>query len=249
MNVLAIKEVSFSYLPSQPVFEQINLTIGQGRFLAMVGPNGAGKSTLLKLCVGLLKPTAGRIELLGTPLEQFKDWSKVVYIAQQTLRDRNFPATVEEVVAMGRVAPVGIGNRLKKADYDLVEEMLITVGMQDFRKRMIGELSGGQQQRVAIAKALVAKPEVLLLDEATSGVDTATRENIYSLLRSINQAQRMSIIMVSHDVECISHYADQIANVDGGITYYGDPADFQQFCRLQRGSRPAQGDWGKISYV
>lgn len=249
MNVFELNDISFSYLQGNVVFEKVTMTIPKGRFLAMVGPNGAGKSTLLKICVGLLKPNSGVVKVFDTPISQYKDWSKVVYIAQQTLRDRNFPVTVEEVVAMGRVASVGIGSKLKNADHEIVEEAISTVGLQDLRRRMIGELSGGQQQRVAIAKALAARPEALLLDEATSGVDTETREAIYSLLRNINRVSGTSIIMVSHDVERIVRYADDIASIDGGVSYYGTASAFQCQCELKTANITGNVEWGKRNHA
>lgn len=249
MNVFTLNNISFSYRPDHVIFENISLTIARGRFLAMVGPNGAGKSTLLKLCVGLLKPHSGQVMIFDTPLEQFKGWSKIAYIAQQSLRDRNFPATVEEVVRLGRVAPAGIGGKLTCADREIVEEMIGLAGLQDLRKRMIGELSGGQQQRVAIARALASQPEVLLMDEATSGVDTATRESIYALLQTINRTTGTSLVMVSHDVERVLQYADDIAGIDGGIRYYGIASEFQRLCRIQTQDWSGQVEWGNMNHA
>nr|WP_092070567.1 metal ABC transporter ATP-binding protein [Dendrosporobacter quercicolus]NSL48296.1 metal ABC transporter ATP-binding protein [Dendrosporobacter quercicolus DSM 1736] len=250
MNVFELKNVFFSYRPEHRVFADINLAIAKGRFLAMVGPNGAGKSTLLKLCAGLLRPDQGQVSIFNTPIEQFRGWFQIAYIAQQSLRDRNFPVTVQEVVRLGRVAPAGIGARLKSADEEIVEEAIHTVGLQDLRKRLIGELSGGQQQRVAIARALAAQPAVLLMDEAASGVDTATREHIYGLLQAINRTAGTSILMVSHDVERILHYADDIAGIDrGGVGYYGNAAGFRQFCRVQPEPYAGEAEGGQISHA
>lgn len=243
VKVFELEDVSFGYLSGSPVLEKVNLAVEQGRFLAVVGPNGAGKSTLLKICVGLLRPDSGQVKIFQTPLGQFKDWAKVAYIAQQTTRERHFPATVEEVVAMGRVAPTGVGGRLKSSDYALTAEAIRVVGLQDLQKRMIGELSGGQQQRVVIAKALAAQPEILVLDEAASGIDTAARESLYTLLKAINRDTGTSIMMVSHDVERIAQYADDIAGIDGGVAYYGTAAAFQGSCNIPAHSWAGKNGW------
>ncbi|MEG6585237.1 metal ABC transporter ATP-binding protein [Dendrosporobacter sp. 1207_IL3150] len=247
MSVFALNDISFSYSQGNTVLENISLEIPKGVFLAMVGPNGAGKSTLLKLCVGLLKPDSGTVKILGVPIENFSDRHKLAYIAQQGICNRSFPVTVEEVVAMGRVAKLGIGRKPSKEDRAMIEEALCTVGMQQFSKRMIGELSGGQQQRVAIAKALVSNPEVVLMDEAMSGVDAKSRDNIYALLKSINETCKTSIILVSHDVDRVSQFAGQILSINGGISYYGSSAGFNNCCEVRRNSWADKVNWGKLS--
>lgn len=220
--------VSFSYAAGAPVLRSFSLTIDAGTFVAVVGPNGAGKSTLLKLCAGLLKPQAGTIHMLGIPSKQFSNWAKIGYIPQNCFHNRSFPITVQELVAMGRAARLGIGGRLKDPDKQIIAETLQAVGLTEYRKHMIGELSGGQLQRAVIARTLAAKPEVLLLDEATSGIDTGTKQELYSLLRTMNRDMGISIIMVSHDVEQVLPFVDKVANISQGLRYYGDTAGFLQ---------------------
>ena len=224
--VLEFSEVTFSYYAGSPALTNVTLAIDAGAFVAVVGPNGAGKSTLLKLCVGLLQPQSGDIRVLGVPCRHFKNWSKIGYIPQGTFHNRVFPATIREVVAMGRVAPLGLGRRLKREDYELVDEVITMVGLTDFQNKMIAELSGGQLQRTLIARALAAKPAVLVLDEATSGVDSRAKDEIYTLLKDMNTRLGLSVIMVAHDVDHVLHYADKVADIKYGLQYYGNAAGF-----------------------
>ncbi len=223
-----LNNVSFYYSANSPVLNHLTLSIEQGTFVAIVGPNGAGKSTLLKLCVGLLKPRSGSIRILGSSFREFKNWSKIGYIPQHAFRDKNFPITVKEAVAMGRVAPFGVGRSLKSCDYLLIDQALDTVGMLEYRDRMISELSGGQLQRAVIARTLAGQPELLVMDEAMAGVDARAKESIYSLLRTMHQSLGLTILMVSHDVEQVLGYVDKVANINQGLHYYGDPDGFSR---------------------
>lgn len=231
MYAFEFENVSFAY-PGNTVLEHFMFKVNKGDFTAVVGPNGAGKSTLLKLCVGLLSPMEGQIKVLGEPIHQFKKWVKIGYVPQNALRDRNFPVTAEEVVSMGRVALAGIGKGLNKADRDRVEDSLKLVGMLDKRQSMIGELSGGQQQRVLIARALASDPEIMILDEPTAGVDSKAKESIYKLLKELNRDLGVTILIVSHDIECIAKYTSKVAQIDNGIRYYGSSEPFHQGVHL-----------------
>ena len=224
--VFEFNEVTFSYYAGSPVLTNVTLALDAGEFVAVVGPNGAGKSTLLKLCVGLLQPLSGDIRVLGVPCRQFANWPQIGYIPQGIVHNRVFPATIREVVAMGRVAPLGIGRRLKRQDYELVDEVIAMVGLTDHQNKMIAELSGGQLQRTLIARALAAKPAVLVLDEATSGVDIRAKDEIYTLLKNMNTRLGLSVIMVAHDVDQVLHYVDKVADIKYGLQYYGNAAGF-----------------------
>lgn len=227
-NVFEFSEVFFSYAGSNPLLEKFSLVIEKGSFVAIVGPNGAGKSTFLKLCAGLLRPQSGNVRVLGVPLQQFNNWSKIGYIPQGTLYNRIFPATVREVVAMGRVAPLGIGNRLRSKDYDIIDEAIELVGLAGCTSAMIAELSGGQLQRALIARTLAGKPDILILDEATSGVDIKAKDEIYGLLKKMNSKLGLSIIMVSHDVDQVLQYVDKVVSINHGLHYYGDAHEFRK---------------------
>lgn len=229
MNVFELENVSFSYNQDVAVFDQLNFSVRQGEFVAIVGPNGAGKSTLIKLCVGLLKTQGGQVRLFGEPVSRFGGWAKIGYVPQNPLKDRQFPVTVEEIVAMGRTALVGMGRGLRPEDKAGIDDALHLTGLSSYRHRMIGQLSGGQQQRAFVARALASRPEVLALDEPTAGVDASARDDLYSLLAEFNRGKGVTVAIVSHDVDAVSRYATQVADINHGVSYYGEPG--QPGCR------------------
>src|SRR5260221_10307132 len=168
INIIELDNVSFSY-GHEEVVKNVSLAIHKGDYLGLIGPNGAGKSTLLKLMLGLLKPNQGTVKLFGVEVSKFKDWPKIGYVPQKTYVEMNFPATVEEVVMMGRYGKRGLFHFPTAEDKRKVNEVLAQVEMSPFKNRQISDLSGGQQQRVFIARALAAEPEVIFLDEPTAG--------------------------------------------------------------------------------
>lgn len=224
-NIIEVKNVSFSY-GDTTVLKDITLTIHQGDYLGIIGPNGSGKSTLLKLMVGLLKPTSGEIKLFGQNLNNFKDWHKLGYVSQKAVNfDYLFPATVKEVVEMGRYGSKGLFKNLNKKDYEIVEKSLNQVEMWNYKDRLIGDLSGGQQQRVFIARALAAEPEVIFLDEPTVGVDTKTQEQFYALLKKLNRDLSLTLVMISHDLEVMTKETTELACVNQSLIYHDNPAN------------------------
>ncbi len=200
-----------------PVLEGINLSIEQHDFLGIIGPNGGGKTTLLRAILGLVKPSRGRITVLGeTPPGGRR---LIGYVAQHNLFDGDFPISVWDVVLMGRYGRAGLFRRYSEADKRVARNVLETVGMLDFKNRQIGKLSGGEQQRVFIARALAAEPKLLLLDEPTASVDTAMQTEFYQLLERLKQW--MAIVMVSHDISAVSIYVDKIACLNRRLFYHG----------------------------
>ncbi|HYM65252.1 MAG TPA: metal ABC transporter ATP-binding protein [Candidatus Sulfotelmatobacter sp.] len=225
-NIIELHNLSFSY-QNEEVIKDISLSVHKGDYLGIVGPNGGGKSTLLKLILGLLTPTRGEVLLFGQALEKFKDWSKFGYISQQVAHiDPTFPMSVEEIVTMGRYAKLGLFHFPMKKDREAVQKALEQVGMWDFRKRLIGDLSGGQQQRVFIARALAGEPEVIVLDEPTVGVDEKTQKQFYTLLQSLNNKLNLTLLLVSHELDIVSHEATEIAYINRDLVYYGFPKAF-----------------------
>lgn len=224
-NIIEVKNVSFSYEDTN-VLKNITLTIHQGDYLGIIGPNGSGKSTLLKLMVGLLKPTQGEIKLFGQTLNNFKDWHKLGYVSQRAVNfDHLFPATVQEVVEMGRYGSKGLFKNINKKDEKIVERSLQQVEMWNFKDRLIGDLSGGQQQRVFIARALAAEPEVIFLDEPTVGVDAKTQEQFYTLLKKLNRELNLTLVMISHDLEVMAKETTELACVNQNLIYHDNPAN------------------------
>jgi zinc transport system ATP-binding protein len=197
--------------------EGITLDVREGDFLGVIGPNGGGKTTLLKVVLGLVKPARGEVRVLGgTPHDGRR---RIGYVPQHSLFDRDFPINVVNAVLMGRNSRLELFKRYDKRDKDLATETLETVGLLSMKNRQIGELSGGEQQRVFIARALVSEPKILLLDEPTASIDTAMQTEFYELLDRLKQ--RITIIMVSHDISAISVYVDNIACLNIQLHYHG----------------------------
>ncbi len=196
---IEVEGVSFSY-GGPVVLEDVNLSLDQRDFASLIGPNGGGKTTLLKVILGLLRPSQGRVRILGgSPGEQRR---RIGYIPQKAQFDPQFPVSVFEVVLMGRLGwgqPFGFYS---KSDREHSLNALEEVGLVDLRHRAFSALSGGQQQRVLIARALTGEPEILLLDEPTANLDVHMEEAFYDLLVNLNH--RMTVVLVSHDLGVVS---------------------------------------------
>ena len=200
-----------------PILEGINLSIDQDDFLGIIGPNGGGKSTLLKVILGLIKPSRGKVSVLGKQPEKTRN--RIGYVPQYNLFDRDFPVNVWDVVLMGRFSKAGLIRRYSRVDKEAAEDALRSVGMLDYRGRQIGRLSGGEQQRVFIARALVAEPRLLLLDEPTASVDSAMQTEFYELLEDLKR--EIAIVLVSHDISAVSIYVSKIACLNRQLFYHG----------------------------
>ncbi|WML42220.1 metal ABC transporter ATP-binding protein [Neobacillus sp. OS1-2] len=226
--IIEIKQLSYRY-EKDTVLENINMTIPDGSFLAIVGPNGSGKSTLLKLILGLLKPQKGEILLFGQNINKFKEWQKIGYVSQKANSfNSGFPATVFEVVASGLTKRLGMFTFFKKEHAKKVNEALEAVGMKRYSGRNIGELSGGQQQRVFIARALVSEPSLLILDEPTVGVDAENVQSFYQMLGELNKNREISLLLVTHDIGTISDRVTHVACLNKHLHFHGETAEFEQ---------------------
>ena len=201
--VFEVKGLSYRVNGSD-ILKGIDLVVTKGEYSAVIGPNGGGKTTLIRLLLGLEKKSEGSIKLFGKNLKSFKAWDKIGYVPQRVSQiDEYFPATVEEVVNMGRTAKRGIFSRESQEDHDAVEQAMIKMDVENLRDKLVGELSGGQRQRVMIARALASEPEVLILDEPNTGVDMVSQNRFYTLLRELNKNDGMTILFITHDVGVI----------------------------------------------
>ncbi|MEX2598694.1 MAG: metal ABC transporter ATP-binding protein [Dehalococcoidia bacterium] len=223
--VLRFQDVSFGYDNSLAV-DRVTLNIAQGDFTAIVGPNGSGKSTLIKMALGLLKPRHGAVRLFGESPAKFRGWHRVGYVPQVVagIRDR-FPATVGEIVGQGLykgISPLAFWAPSGKRQ---VRQVLDATGMAHLASRRVGDLSVGQQQRVLLARALVRNPELLVLDEPAAGVDTSGQEQLYELLRRLNDEQGITILMVSHDIGVVMREAKMVACMNRDLVFHGAPHD------------------------
>lgn len=222
-NIIEINNVSFGYT-NEPVLKNITFNIHRGDYLGIIGSNGGGKTTLLKIILGLLKPQSGTVKLFGQDIDKFKDRFKFGYVPQKAVNfDVKFPATVEEVVAMGRYAKRGLLRFLTTEDKQRVRKALQEVDMLEQKDRLIGDLSGGEQQRVFIARALASEPEIIFLDEPTAGVDTQTQERFYTLLKKLNQSLNLTLILISHDINVVVREATELACINQTLIYHGTP--------------------------
>lgn len=215
-KILEVKALYFSY-GDEFVLEDISFSLYREEFFGIIGPNGSGKSTLLKLIAGILKPTRGEVKVYT---------DRISYIPQKvTSLYHLFPATVEEIVALGRLSE-GLMRRFTKRDRDLIDQALKLVGLEEFKNRKLSELSGGQQQRVHIARAIVGNPELLILDEPTTGIDVVNQAKFYELLARLNRDMHITIIIVSHDISGIANEVSMMAYLDKKIHFIGRPRDF-----------------------
>jgi manganese/zinc/iron transport system ATP- binding protein len=174
---------------------------------AIIGPNGAGKSTLLKAALGLIPALKGEVRAFGLPVAQALP--RIAYVPQRASVDWEFPARAIDVVLMGLYRQTGLLGRIGKAETARAMDCLARVGMTDFATRQIGALSGGQQQRVFLARALAQGAELYLLDEPFAGVDAATEQAIFSVLRSLRD-EGCSIVAVHHDLSTVPHWFDRV---------------------------------------
>jgi zinc transport system ATP-binding protein len=184
----------------------------------MIGPNGAGKTTLFSCMLGLLGGYSGTIKIFGEDIKKSsKALRNIGYIPQRKTIERNFPATVEEIVSLGITG---------KIDREKIASALETVGLLEQKDRRVGELSGGQQQRVLIAKALVNDPKLLILDEPATGIDIETQNRFYALLKKLNQEKKITIIWASHDLDAVNRIASSVACINRSMFFHGKAHEF-----------------------
>jgi zinc transport system ATP-binding protein len=216
--VLSLRDVTFSY-GGEPALEDVTLSVNDRQAVCIVGPNGGGKTTLVKLILGLLAPQRGEIRVFGQPPQKAR--LRVGYMPQHVQHDAQFPVTVMDIVLMGRLGQVGLSGILGwpgRVDRRAALDALVQVGMEDSGPRPFAALSGGQRQRVLIARALCCKPDLLLLDEPTSNVDSMVEARLLDLLRELNQ--RMTIVMVSHDLGFVSGLVESVICVNRRVVIH-----------------------------
>ena len=210
-GVVCLKHVTF-HRRDKLVLDDITFCIDEGVFLGVIGPNGGGKTTLLKLILGLLPLQKGQIEIFGKTERELADVRPAIgYVPQRHDIDQNFPATARDVVLMGGFKKAGVLRRVPQQMRDRAIALLERVGVGDLADSPIGRMSGGQQQRTFIARALIGQPRLLILDEPTAGLDSAGQQQFLRMVRGLQAEFQLTVIMVSHDVGQLAHYADRIA--------------------------------------
>ena len=227
MNSISIEGLSFDYHGNE-VLRDITCDIRQGDYVGIVGPKGSGKSTLIRCILGLNRVEHGTITLFGVPQPAFTSWDRIGFLPQGLqLFNPNFPATVEEVVRLGRLSKKRFPRRFDASDSEAVERAMDLMGISSLGKRLIGELSGGLRQRVLLARALVNDPEVLILDEPTTALDPETRDSFYATVRDLNVNRGTTILLITHDSSTIGLYASKLLYLDKRIIFFGT---FEEFC-------------------
>jgi manganese transport system ATP-binding protein len=201
----------------------VDLSVDRGQALGIVGPNGSGKSTLLKVVAGLVAPARGVVEVFGRRPRELPAGT-IAYVPQVEAVDWSFPASVYDVVAMGRFPKLKTLARFGAPDREAVDRALSALRLDDLRSRHISQLSGGQQQRTFVARAIAQQPDLLLLDEPTTGVDAGTEESLRVLVREL-VGGGMPVIMTTHDLDRAPEWFDRLAVVDKRVLATGDPRE------------------------
>ena len=228
MAILECKDLCFAY-EGKRVLEGVNFSLNAGDYLCVVGENGSGKSTLIKGLLGLKAPEQGSITL-SDGLKA----TEIGYLPQQTQVQRDFPASVYEVVLSGCLNSLGgrlfYSRELKQRAMENMERM----GIEEIKDESYRELSGGQQQRVLLARALCATKKLLLLDEPVTGLDPIASGEMYNLIKLINLCDNISVIMVSHDIHEAVRYATHILHLGHSQLFFGTAAEYRQSSLARR---------------
>ena len=221
--IFECKDVTLGY-ENKVVAKNLNFKIDQGDYLCVVGENGTGKSTLIKTLLGLIKPLNG--EVIANV--QGKNHKGVGYLPQQTQAQKDFPASVWEVVLSGVLNNDHRCPFYNKKDKAEAEKNMEKLNILDLKKRCYRELSGGQQQRVLLARALCATDSVLILDEPVTGLDPAASMELYETIKGLNKKENVTIIMVSHDIKNALNYATHILHLEQENDFFGTVEEYKK---------------------
>ena len=222
MAQIQCKDLSFAY-DGQTVLSGVNFSVEKGSYLCIVGENGSGKSTLMKGILGLKAPSGGSIEF-GDGLKH----TEIGYLPQQTELQRDFPASVYEVVLSGRLNSMGKRLFYNAEDKKAAMENMERLGIEELRDHCYMELSGGQQQRVLLARAMCATKKLLLLDEPVTGLDPVATNEMYNLIKLINLCDGTSVIMISHDIHEAVRYSTHILHLGNRQLFFGTTAEYRE---------------------
>ncbi|MBE6686814.1 MAG: metal ABC transporter ATP-binding protein [Ruminococcaceae bacterium] len=222
MSQMVCKDVSLGY-DGNAIVNNLNFTVNKGDYLCVVGENGAGKSTLIKTILGLRSPLKGSIEL-GDSLKA----NEIGYLPQQTMVQKDFPASVKEIVLSGALNKTGLSPFYTRKEKELAKKAMESLGITALANRCYRELSGGQQQRVLLARAICATRKLLVLDEPVAGLDPKATAEMYELIKDINKNGETTIIMVSHDISAAMTYATHILHVSREALYFGTKEGYLQ---------------------
>ena len=219
-EIINIKNVSVKFENNFQALTGLSAKLNSSRIVGLVGMNGAGKSTLFKTIMGIIKPIDGEILIMGmSPTEALKK-SLVSYVPQIEEVDWNFPLLVEDLVMMGRYSHMNFFRHPSKIDYEIVDEAINFVGINEFRKSQIGKLSGGQKKRAFVARSLAQRGKIILLDEPFTGVDVTTEESLSELFRLLANAGNL-VIVSTHNLGSVPQFCDDVMLINRRLLAYG----------------------------
>lgn len=222
---LQCKELAIGY-EGKVILGGLNFTIDTGDYVCIVGENGVGKSTLLKTLLELKKKMGGEL-LLGENLKR----SEIGYLPQQTAIQKDFPAAVREIVRTGFLAQMGLRFFYTKEEKAKADRIMDKLGIIDLKDQSYQNLSGGQQQRVLLARALCATEKVLFLDEPVAGLDVQTTKELYQIIEKLNKEDKITIIMVTHDLHGVLPYANKVLHLEADSYFWGTKEAYRQYSK------------------
>ncbi len=220
MSFISCENLSLAY-ESKTIVSELTFSVNKGDYLCIVGENGSGKSTLMRTLLGLKSPASGSLTF-GDGLMK----NEIGYLPQQTDVQRDFPASVKEVVLSGCLARTGLRPFYGKEEKKLAANAMEELGITDLAKRSYRELSGGQQQRVLLARALCATRKLIILDEPVAGLDPKVTQDMYNIINSLNKDKGITIVMVSHDILQAVNYASHILHLSNKPLFFGKTEDY-----------------------
>lgn len=222
MSLINCRNASFAY-DGKTAVDSLNFEVNQGDYLCIVGENGSGKTTLMKGLLGLMRPKSGEI-VMGEGLVH----TQIGYLPQQNSAQKQFPASVFEVVLSGRLNSRGVLPFYSKNDRQTALDVMERLKISHIRNKSFRELSGGQQQRVLLGRALCATKKALLLDEPVAGLDPLVTGELYSTIKSLSSDGGITIIMISHDIQAAMEYASHILHLKNKQVFFGTTAEYKQ---------------------
>lgn len=217
-NCISVKNLSVSY-QQQVALSPLSVDLPIGKISGIIGPNGSGKTTFLKAILGLIPAKKDSLSFFNQPFDSVR--SQIAYVPQRESVDWNFPATVYDVVSMGRMNPKKWWQRLSPTDHSSIRNSLEAVDLVEFSKRQIGQLSGGQQQRVFLARALAQEANLFLMDEPFVGVDVTSQEAILKVLMQLRNEGK-SIVIIHHDLSTVAKHFDYVVLLNNGLVACGE---------------------------
>ncbi len=219
MSLIECKHLKVGY-ESRTAVDDVSFSINEGDYLCIVGENGSGKSTLMKSILGLIPIKSGEIIFNGLKQNQ------IGYLPQQTIVQRDFPASVFEVVLSGCLNRLGMKPFFTAKERKIAEDNIKLLNIEKIRKKAYCDLSGGQQQRVLLARALCATEKILLLDEPFTALDTVVSNELYGVIKMLNKERGITVVMISHDVRNSVESSDMVLHMDTKILFYGTSAEY-----------------------